>query len=347
MNDEIIYKELDETLVIYKRIHGKAKDLPPIFESLKEKAGSKATGVPIVIHHWPLRDDNGYDMDVCIPIDSEIKSSEFDTMILKGGHVASLMHKGAYEKIGETYSKMVTDFYSHGLPIAESGRMEYPNLDLEDPTKNVIEVQLVLHDWENKFSQNLRRVLGSDVEKQVMAGFNELILTASHEERTKAIITALETLETVADDSQRYEILSRCAHVYPPELIPPMRELWLSTKNIDAVIDKMKELGGYYPKCTRNGRVISQVKNPANPKAFEEAKTREEKRKAYCFCPLIKESLDKVPSTFCNCSAGWPRQIWEGILGERVRVDIVKSLLNDDDYCEFDIHLPDSILIDG
>ncbi|MFW9870375.1 MAG: GyrI-like domain-containing protein, partial [Candidatus Thorarchaeota archaeon] len=213
MNDEITYKELEETLVIYKRIHGKAKDLPPIFESLSKAAGNKANGVPIVIHHWPLRDDNGYDMDVCIPVDGEIKTSEFSTKTLKGGHAASLIYKGAYEKIGETYSRMVTDFYSHGLPIAESGRMEYPNLDLEDPEKNIIEVQIVLHDWENRLSENVRRVLGPDVEKQVMTSLREIPLTAPHKDRTNAIIAVLEKLEKVADESQRYEILSRCAHV--------------------------------------------------------------------------------------------------------------------------------------
>ena len=341
---EITYKKIEHTLVVFKRIHGRTKDLPLVIESLREEAGSKVSGDPVVVHHWPLQDDDGYDMDVCIPIESEIESSEFATMTLKSCHVAALIHRGAYEKIGATYNRLVADFYSHGLPIAESGRMEYPNLDLEDPQNNIIEIQIVLHDWDSRFSENLNKILGPEIEKQVMISLREVPLTAPHKERIKAIIAAIQKLESVADDSQRYEVLSRCAHVFPPELIPPMRDLWLRTKNIDDVITEMRNLGGYYPKCTRKGNVLYQVKNPANPKAFEEAKTRDEKRKAYCFCPLIKEALDEVPSVFCNCSAGWPRQIWEGILGEDVRVEVVKSLLNDDEYCEFAIYLPESII---
>lgn len=342
-DSEIRYRRIEATLVAYKRIHGTIRDLPDVIETLTEAAGALVCGVPIVVHHWPLQDESGRDMDVCIPINKELERADFNTMTLRGVQAATIIHTGSYDKIGESYQKIIANVYSHGLPIAENGRETYPNLDLEIPENNRIEIQVVLHNWETRFSENLIKVLGIDAEESVMKSLREIPLTATTSERTRAIITAIHKLESIADDTQSFEVLSRCAHVFPPELISAMREFYLETESVDEVISTMKRLGGFYPSCRREGNILYSRKKPANPKAYEEATTREEKRKAYCFCPLIKESLDEVPETFCNCSAGWPRQVWEGILKENVRVKVVKSLTAGDDYCEFAIFLPESV----
>jgi len=90
-------------------------------------------------------------------------------------------------------------------------------------------------------------------------------------------------------------------------------------------------------------RIVKDLRScckPYNPAAFVKATTRKEKMQAYCFCPMIKYNLDEVSGTFCYCGSGWARRLWEGILDEPVKVEIVKSLTRDDDECTFAVHIP-------
>jgi predicted hydrocarbon binding protein len=42
---------------------------------------------------------------------------------------------------------------------------------------------------------------------------------------------------------------------------------------------------------------------------------------------------EAVPPSFCHCSTSWDRQLWEGVLGRPVEVEVVKSLLKGDERC--------------
>ena len=90
---------------------------------------------------------------------------------------------------------------------------------------------------------------------------------------------------------------------------------------------------GWYANPVRNRRVISMKKMPFDIKGYAQAKTREEKMRSYCQCPLIRDHLDEVNPLFCSCGAGWFRQLWEGILGRSVTVEMVKTVAKGDDCC--------------
>ena len=156
-------------------------------------------------------------------------------------------------------------------------------------------------------------------------------------------------LEGLADEDQLYDIVSSCAHKFPMMLLEKLRAAYENAKSqtedtmkaIDAVREFMGENPGWAEKPPRNGNITISTKRPTNPEAYEKATDDVEKRKAYCFCPLVRNSLDKgMPITFCNCAAGWFRQQWEYILKKPVKIDIVKSILKGDDVCQFAIHLP-------
>ena len=82
------------------------------------------------------------------------------------------------------------------------------------------------------------------------------------------------------------------------------------------------------------------TKIPVNQEGYKEATDVEEKKKYYCHCPLAGQFMDQMPETFCCCSTGWYRQLWEGIIRQPVQIDIVKTLTMGDDDCRFAIHLP-------
>ena len=339
------HKMLEKTLVARIRIHGKVSDLQDVFTKLNSIAGARAAGSPIVVHHWGVNDEDGHDMDVCLPLKNKVEGNGISTTYLPVKDAMTTIHRGLYSEIGEAYTRVTKHTYERGHPIAESTREVFHHLDTDHPEKTVVEIQTILHDWTHRFSSKLETVLGSEIREEVLEPMKNLNIDTPTKDRQEALRKSLSILERKTDAEQQYEILSHCAHVFPVELIPPMRDLFKSTGSVDAVIDEMVSRGGYYPKLMRHeGSIVYSEKGPANPKAYKEATTDAERRRAYCFCPLIRDSLDEAPEIFCNCSAGWPKQLWEGILERPLKVDIVQSLTKGDDTCEFAIHLPAGIL---
>lgn len=338
---EVKYKSLDEILVAQTRIHGTFNDLPNEFDKIDRTVGKNRIGSPIVVHHWGVSDDKGHDMDVCIPINEVIERDGITITKLPQKEAMTFVYTGPYAGIGEAYRKVSQHTYERGHPIAESTREVYHQLKTDNSEESVIEIQSILHDWTSRFSSQLETILGRDVKEKVLEPMSDLQIDSTAIVRQKSLCKSLKILEENSNEQQQYDVLSHCAHVFPLELIPPMRDLFKSTRNVDTVIETMMSRGGYYPKMLRReGQIIYSEKGPANPAAFKVAKTAAEKRRAYCFCPLIRDCIEEAPEIFCNCSAGWPKQLWEGILERRLTIEITKSLTKGDETCEFAIHLP-------
>jgi len=121
-------------------------------------------------------------------------------------------------------------------------------------------------------------------------------------------------------------------------------QLFFGQEITDAVIDFIKntpEMGG----GKRTGNIIYETKIPYNTKAFLEEQDSDLKRYHYCHCPWARESLrnnlSKVSPIFCQCSAGFHKKPWEAIFGEKLRAEVLESVLQGDEHCRFAIYLPD------
>lgn len=137
------------------------------------------------------------------------------------------------------------------------------------------------------------------------------------------------------ESDRKFEILSRCSHVFPEERIEKLRTIYEQNRDIDKVLKVMYEDQNWYSHPIREGNIIYLEKNPFNCKVYEA-----EERMLYCRCPMLRKHLYEIPSTFCYCGAGCYRQQWEGIFGTPVQIEILKSLTKGDDVCQFAIHLP-------
>jgi hypothetical protein len=262
--------------------------------------------------------------------------------------VLSLTHRGPAQRISETVATLYGRAYQHGLVSDEFMREVY--LDSGNPEGQDIEVQFVLHDWTGLLGEHAGRVLGTEAARDVMRGSAALSLESTLDERFCWVKGAIERLESVAAEQQRYDSVSSCAHVFPDRQVEKLRLAYEGARAsgagplqaVDAVLDFMATDPCWGERPRREGLVIYSSKKPRDPRAFAAATSAAEKRKAACFCPITRHHLDQgMPITFCYCGSGWYRRQWEGALGKPVRIDIVESLLKGDDRCTFAIHLPD------
>ncbi|MFW9947022.1 MAG: DUF6144 family protein [Candidatus Odinarchaeota archaeon] len=54
-----------------------------------------------------------------------------------------------------------------------------------------------------------------------------------------------------------------------------------------------------------------------------------------CGCPLVRNKVVTLNSTFCYCSLGWVRIIFETLLKKSIEVKLIKSIGFGDKVCEF------------
>ena len=63
--------------------------------------------------------------------------------------------------------------------------------------------------------------------------------------------------------------------------------------------------------------------------------TRERK----CDCRFV--ASDEMPAVYCNCSKGWQKHTYETILGKKVDVNVLESVLSGYKRCVFEVTISD------
>jgi hypothetical protein len=255
-----------------------------------------------------------------------------------------MFHYGPHQAIRETVLKVYDYLDKHAWTTSLFRREIYRVLDFTRPEMNVTEVQVILHEWDRLLAADSEKLLGADARQQLMQGIESITPESSFAEYTSWIQKAIARLDALTSDNEKKCLLvSCCAHVFPLERIDHLRTIY-EQGAFDDILREMYADDFWYEKPVRRGNVLHMRKNPFNPEGYASAVSPAERRKAYCHCSFVHPYLDEIPSklssTFCYCGTGWYRQLWEGILGQSVKIELVETLLKGNDQCTFTITLP-------
>ena len=303
------------------------------------------TGPAFWIRYFINSYTEGFDAEIGLPVSEPFSSGEVTSRRLPAMAVLAKTLEGDMDQLGGIYQELFGCQNEFGL-VSDEFCLEV--LHSGSPQKAPIEVMFVRHPWEDLFEQAAVEVLGEAAARQVIG--DQIFLESTQAERFAWTKNMVDRLDQVSDDLQRYEILSACSHVFPREQAEKMREVYQqATKQgtdplvaVDTVVAFMKEDPGWRPNIIREGNLLYTTKNPSNPEAYARAETELERKRAYCFCPIISEQMEEgMSDSYCYCSAGWERKQWEVALDQPLRVEVVKSLLKGDLECQFAIHLPE------
>jgi len=58
-----------------------------------------------------------------------------------------------------------------------------------------------------------------------------------------------------------------------------------------------------------------------------------------CYCGSVSQTRQAFLETYCHCSCGWYRQLFETLLERPVQVELLSSVIQGSDRCRFIIHL--------
>ncbi|MDE5820444.1 MAG: GNAT family N-acetyltransferase [Lachnospiraceae bacterium] len=116
------------------------------------------------------------------------------------------------------------------------------------------------------------------------------------------------------------------------------------------ITDEVLEFIKQNPKmltAVRKGNKLYTMAFPYNMKEYLKATDEKMKRYHACHCPFAKESIlsgNVVSSALCNCSLGHMLNCYEGFMGRELKGRVIRSVLNGDLTCEYEIEIPDDIM---
>ena len=134
-----------------------------------------------------------------------------------------------------------------------------------------------------------------------------------HSERWIAWLIA--AMDETVDEETRTKILEKCGRQCQSEnFIKKARKIYEKSKSVDEFLD---QFGQVYKNLHREGDKVYII----YPK---------------CYCPNVnKIPPGKLSATYCNCSRGWAKALFEGALGRPVEVIMEKSIVKGDEQCRF------------
>jgi hypothetical protein len=263
-------------------------------------------------------------------------------------HFYAKTHEGPMDTLsttrGSIYSYMSTTGLSPELELVETFLDHRPGQELAGR----VDILASFLAWPEVYREQLTRVLGASTAATVWKGGETLTPHTPVDPRAAWVGRSIARLKKHSTLDQQFDILSRVALIRPTEDVATYKALYEETGKVEAIFKAQHEklsqgrTGGFVNPQTYDGRILHVSKVPYNRKAYDAATTHLEKRKAYCFCNLVREAEDpQIDPIFCYRAAGWARQFWEPILGvEFEGCTITHSILKGDDFCAWDYRLP-------
>jgi effector-binding domain-containing protein len=322
------------------------EELYPRIEHLKNACEGVINGPLTHIFRFDTPVD-GYDSEIGFPVLSKINSGEVRTNMLRELHTFSIIHEGPLDNLRATTQKL----YDHMNKVGLAPELElveiYHQLDLEHPDETIVEIQASFLAWPEVYREQLLRVLGPKLTDEIWSGGEEITPFTLVDDRVEWVSCSIERLKDHTNQDQQFDILSKVALVRPLEDINKHKKIYDETGDANLILKAQHQelqsgpTGGFIDPPILTDRALHLSKVAYNRKAYDQASTQGEIRKAYCFCPLVREAKDpKVDPIFCYRAAGWARQFWEPILEVEFKTcTITHSILKGDRYCAWDYML--------
>jgi effector-binding domain-containing protein len=324
----------------------KREELIPRIEELNKICAGSTTGPLTHIFRFDTPVD-GFDSEIGFPVSKEIKSGDIKTHMLRKMHFYSLPHEGPVETLSDTSGELYQYMNKTGLsPELEMVEI-YHQYDLQHSGNQKIQVMASFLAWPEVYKEHLIRVLGEERALDIWRDGDTMTPHTLVDKRCTWVAESIEKLKKCTNMEQQFDILSRVALIRPIEEITKFKRIYEETRDINAIFQAKNEqlgntgTGGYVDPPGFDGKILHMSKVPYNRQKYMEAKTHREKRKAYCFCNLVREADDpRIDPIFCYRAAGWDRQFWEPILGTEFKKCIItQSILKGDNFCAWDYYL--------
>ncbi len=147
MSTEIIIKEIADVMIASIRFKGKYQDVTEAFKSLFKSYGRYSSGAPFSLYYDNDYKEEDADIEACVPVRAMVESDGIQCRKLVGGKAVTIIHKGSYETLGQSYKLLIDHLNENNRKTQIPHREVYlkgPGMILpRSPKKFVTEIQML------------------------------------------------------------------------------------------------------------------------------------------------------------------------------------------------------------
>jgi hypothetical protein len=167
------------------------------------------------------------------------------------------------------------------------------------------------------FRESVTAHLADSTPPEVVTGCADYASAATYLQRAKCIQQMIDALDRAVDEDTRRSIIERCGRrCLGASTLAKARRLVKEAQDLDNLLSRLNaaHIGG--GRLERRGTVIWA--------AYDR-----------CYCGSVSKTRDRFSATYCYCSCGWYRQLFEALLERPVSVELQSSIIQGDERCAF------------
>lgn len=171
------------------------------------------------------------------------------------------------------------------------------------------------------FQENIERAIKGAVKKKLLLACDAYRELTTPRQKATTIQAMMEQLDLKVAADSRNELMQSCGRrCISAGILDKAIRLQKKAADLDDLLKLLNgaHIGGGH--LHRQGDII-----------YAEYKR--------CYCGSVSRTRMRFSPTYCQCSCGWYRQLFETILKRPVRVELLGSIIQGDSLCRFAIHV--------
>jgi len=150
MNIAIQEKFIDDIIFAGRRFKGRYDEVGKIFSLVGRKMGRHIAGKPMALYYDGEYCDHNADIEAGFPVSKSVSDDEIVCRVLPGGRAITIIHRGPYDDLGNSYRRILSNVEEKKLRIKLPTREVYlkgPGILFRgNPDNYLTEIQIFLED---------------------------------------------------------------------------------------------------------------------------------------------------------------------------------------------------------
>ncbi|MBN1506450.1 MAG: hypothetical protein JW955_06370 [Sedimentisphaerales bacterium] len=177
--------------------------------------------------------------------------------------------------------------------------------------------------WMTRFQRCIDAEAGAAVSEKVIIETERFDETSDYAQKAEWIKNAVQRLEKEAGRPTARKVMQACGmKCCGPTQQKRAKQLMAESKSVEELLAKLNErgIGGGRLKLKAPNTIVGGYD--------------------WCYCGRVKHTRQSFATdTWCYCSAGWHKSLFEAAFGKPVKVKLKQSIIQGAESCEFEIEL--------
>jgi hypothetical protein len=172
-----------------------------------------------------------------------------------------------------------------------------------------------------RFQDNVDSRVEGSTRDQLAQACEEYTTLTTPQQKARCINSMMDVLDREVNDETRRAILEACGRdCIGASTLEKARCMKQEAQDLDDLLRRLNgaQIGGGHLR--REGDAIHATYDR-------------------CYCGSVSKTREPFSPTYCRCSCGWYRQLFETLLEQPVEVDLLGSIIQGDERCRFLIRL--------